>query len=98
LKEIIKKAEENKAQEKRPEIFWANVLGAPLNQSGSKAKDLMNENPEHASAWKGRVLMQIECVETEKPLVKVQRIEDDQIRAAGGFMRNRAYQVICEVG
>jgi hypothetical protein len=28
---------------------------------------MMDENPELASSWKGRVLMQIECFETEKP-------------------------------
>lgn len=29
----------------------------------------MNENPEIASAWKGRILMQIAAEKTEKPLL-----------------------------
>ena len=36
----------------------------------------MDENPEDASAWKGRVLVQISCESTEKPIVKVERMED----------------------
>ena len=36
----------------------------------------MDENPEDASAWKGRVLVQISCEPTEKPIVKVERIDD----------------------
>ena len=39
----------------------------------------MNENPELASNWKGRVLMQIECEETEKPVAKVKNIDSEHI-------------------
>jgi len=41
-------------------------------------KKEMNENPELASNWKGRILMQVECdetVEPEKPVAYVQPIE-----------------------
>lgn len=53
-------------------FFWKNVYGSPLNQSNSQYKRDMNENPELASNWKGRILMQIECEETEKPVAKVE--------------------------
>ena len=37
----------------------------------------MNEDPDLASNWKGRILMQIECYATEKPVSKVENIEDE---------------------
>lgn len=36
--------------------FWKNLYGSPLGKSGENTK-LMNENPEVASTWKGRILM-----------------------------------------
>jgi hypothetical protein len=35
---------------------WKNVFGAPLSVSG-KISEKMNENPEIASFWKGRILV-----------------------------------------
>jgi len=37
-------------------FLWKNIYGSPLNQSNSKFKKMMNEHPEYASNWKGRVL------------------------------------------
>ena len=39
----------------------------------------MNDNPELASNWKGRILMQITCEETEKPCAKVEKIDEDLV-------------------
>lgn len=58
----------------------------------------MNENPELASNWKGRVLMSIECYETEKPVAKVMFLEDDMIMKAKEYTLDRKYQIIAEVG
>ena len=41
------------------EFFWANIYGAPLNQKKNEYYIQMSENPEMASMWKGRILMQI---------------------------------------
>jgi len=38
-------------------FMWKNVMGCPLNQSNSKAKDRMNKDPTYASTWKGRILV-----------------------------------------
>jgi hypothetical protein len=38
------------------QFFWKNLYGSPMNQSNSKEKREMNENPDVASHWKGRVL------------------------------------------
>jgi len=35
----------------------------------------MNDNPDVASFWKGRVLMQVEAVKTDKPLLRMEDIE-----------------------
>lgn len=37
-------------------FFWHNMYGAPEGYMG-KTCDLMNEQPELGSAWKGRILM-----------------------------------------
>jgi|TARA_B110000285_G_C15059054_1_gene581296 Ca2+-dependent lipid-binding protein len=52
------------------EFIWHNIYGCPLNQSGSKAKEIMNNDPDFASEWKGRVLLQIIGEATEKPMAK----------------------------
>ena len=56
---------------KNGRFFWKNVYGAPLDIS-NKAAEMMNENPEMGSLWKGRMLMQVFTVKTEKPVYKVQ--------------------------
>lgn len=50
-------------------FFWKNIYGAPLGVSGSSTK-YMNENPEAASTWKGRILMQVVAKKTEKPVMR----------------------------
>jgi hypothetical protein len=42
-------------------IRWFNIYGSPMGQSESKEKEDMNANPEKASNWKGRVLLQVTC-------------------------------------
>jgi len=58
----------------------------------------MNENPEIASNWKGRVLMQVTCEETDKPIVKVDRVPDDIIDEARAFTRDKSFDIIAEIG
>ena len=57
--------------EKNGKFDWKNIYGAPMGVSG-KNSDRMNANPEVASFWKGRILMQCIAEETEKPLLLVQ--------------------------
>jgi hypothetical protein len=51
---------------KNGHFFWKNVYGSPLGVSGENTTK-MNECPEAASTWKGRILMQVEAIKTEKP-------------------------------
>ena len=56
-------------------FFWHNLYGAPNGYSG-KVCDLMNEQPEMGSSWKGRILMQIEAKDVKHPERKEQVLED----------------------
>jgi hypothetical protein len=38
----------------------------------------MNEDPNIASLWKGRILMQVVAERTEKPYLKLTDIEDEE--------------------
>lgn len=51
-------------------FIWKNIYGSPMNQSNSKYKREMNNNPYVASNWKGRVLCQIVAEPTDKPIAK----------------------------
>jgi hypothetical protein len=43
----------------------------------------MNSTPDLASTWKGRILMQVVAEKSEKPLLKVEDIEDEMIKELG---------------
>jgi hypothetical protein len=43
-------------KEEKNKYFWKNIYGSPLGVSGATVKE-MNENPEIASTWKGRLLI-----------------------------------------
>ena len=62
-----------------PPPYWKNIYGSPMNLSNSSEKKHMNMDPDCASNWKGRILMQVECYETEKPIAKVCRIEENLV-------------------
>jgi hypothetical protein len=58
----------------------------------------MNNDPEIASNWKGRVLMQFICEPTDKPVAKVVHISQEVINEAKDKLRDKAYDVIAEIG
>lgn len=55
--------------------FWQNLYGAPIGYSGTVC-DMMNDQPELGSQWKGRIMMHIEAAEAKHPERKVQALED----------------------
>lgn len=79
--------------------FWHNLYGAPNGYSGSMC-DLMNEQPEMGSSWKGRVLMQIEASDAKHPERKEQVLEETikTNAIAYGFFQEHEFEVIAEVG
>lgn len=64
----------------------------------SKAKEKMNENPEFASNWKGRVLCQVVCEETKDPQTKVEMVPEAIVEESRSFLKPKRYEVIAEVG
>lgn len=70
LKDLVKKGEKPGGF-----FYWQNLYGAPKGYSGANV-DMMNDNPEMASAWMGRCLMQIECEDSKHPERKVVPLED----------------------
>ena len=76
---------------------WKNIYGSPLKCSG-KNTDKMNLNPEIASFWKGRILMQVLCEESEKPLLLVQKIPADDVEKAKQYLYDRQYKIAIYFG
>lgn len=50
-------------------LSWYNIYGAPINKIG-EVTNAMDNNPEIASTWKGRILMQISCEDALNPEMK----------------------------
>lgn len=46
----------------------------------------MNNNPELASTWKGRILMQVVAEKTEKPQIALQNLDESIVEQAKPFM------------
>ena len=51
-------------------FIWRNMNGAP-QECDNEAADAMNNNPEIASDWKGKVLLHIQATENDKPQKQV---------------------------
>ena len=76
--------------------LWKNVYGAPMDVSGANATQ-MNENPEIASLWKGRILIQLLAEKTEKPVLRIQDIPKEEVEKAAEYLIDRQYSIMCQV-
>ena len=81
---------------KNGRFFWKNVYGAPVDKSGTAA-DMMNKNPEMGSLWKGRMLMQVYTIKTEKPVYKVEQIPEEDIEISRQYRVNRTYRFMTQI-
>lgn len=77
--------------------FWKNIYGSPLGVGGENTR-LMNENPDLASTWKGRILMKVTAEKTEKPEIKKQSVEQEDIDGAFPFKEPHEYEIMVEFG
>lgn len=77
-------------------FFWKNIYGAPVGFSNDAAKN-MNDNPAMASFWKGRILIQVEAVKTEKPLLMVEDIDPELIEKARPHLLDKKYQIMVQI-
>ena len=68
LKQLI-----NNASTEEGFLKWYNLFGSPLGCSGDNT-DKMNNYPEFASTWKGRILMHISCVDVKNPEMKIEKL------------------------
>jgi len=57
-------------------LTWHNLYGSPLGCSGETTKN-MNEFPEIASTWKGRILMHISAFDTKNPEMKLAILDSE---------------------
>ena len=87
---------ETARETKNGRFFWKNVYGAPMGKT-NKAAETMNENPELGSFWKGRILMQVFAVRTEKPVFKVQALNEADCEYGRQFMENRVFRFMVQV-
>lgn len=71
--------------------FWKNVYGAPLDYSGKNC-DRMNDNPNLASLWKGRILMQVYAEKTEKPILMMRDMEVTEVNKAAVHLAPKKYE------
>jgi hypothetical protein len=77
-------------------FFWKNIYGAPMGYD-NKAARAMNENPEVASFWKGRILMQVVAVKSDKPLLKVQDIKPEDVEKARPHLLDKKFNIMVQV-
>lgn len=67
---------------------YIHIYGAPLNFSGNFF-NLMNENAEIGSLWKGKILMKLECDESPSiPKCMVSPMDSLVAQSAGTFIKN----------
>ena len=73
IKKLVAKLAENQTTTM---YMWENIYGAPPDTDGDVA-DKMNDNPEIASHWRGRMLLEISCEECDKPKKGVEKLEKE---------------------
>jgi len=76
--------------------LWKDIYSAPSGCSG-KYTDEMDAIPEIASAWRGRILMQVTAEETENPEMKVRRVDQDTIQNAANHFSLKWYDIKAEI-
>ena len=92
IHEILQDSQHNK-------VFpwkWRDIYGAPSGVSG-KHTDEMNKTPEIASNWRGRILMQVVCKETESPKMKIKNVSEKTLQSAVKHMNLKTYEIKTEI-
>jgi len=57
-------------------LKWHNLYGSPLGCSGENTNK-MNEFPEIASTWKGRILIHVQAYDTKNPEMKLAPLDPE---------------------
>jgi len=80
-------------------LCWHNLYGSPLGCSGDNT-NRMNEFPEIASTWKGRILMHIQAYDTKNPEMKLAPLDPEfknKCMKEGAFNLEE-FEIIAEFG
>jgi hypothetical protein len=70
IKSMIKYDNSNPNIKGKTQCKWINLYGAPTGRSGSNT-NRMNKNPDEASNWKGRIVVEYWCIDHKFPEYKV---------------------------
>ena len=82
IKKVLKKAS---GGSQNGVYQWVNAYGAPYGVSGENT-DKMNKNPDHASSWKGRILIMYYVEDTKNPVMIRRDMNPVAIREAGPYI------------
>lgn len=79
--------------------FWANIYGAPMSGTSGNFADKMNVDPRLASYWRGRVLISVKIVETDKPKLMVIPVNEPELPAliSDVYDGGDEYETRCQV-
>ena len=91
VREIVEKYSDDNAG-----FAWVNIYGGPPEVSNEFA-DQMNENPEAASNWQGRILVYLKARDEEHPKLEVSHLDQQLITAAKPFFELNEYEVMAEL-
>ena len=82
------------------ELRWVNIYGAPTGLVMGPHMKKMNENPEVASMWKGRVLLHLEIADCKTPERAVVDLDEAILKLCEerGVFKLNEYQVQFELG
>lgn len=95
---MIKYDRDNQNLKQNTQCKWINLYGAPVGRSGSNTNK-MNENPENASTWKGRILVEYWCEDYKYPTFEKKPIPADFDRYMFNIQTQPAqYLIIGEFG
>ena len=70
IKGMLKYDKDNPNLKVKTQCKWINLYGAPVGRSGTNTNK-MNEHPESASTWKGRILVEYWCEDYKLSLIHI---------------------------
>lgn len=77
---------------------WINLYGATPKSKNKLYKRLYDENPEFASSWNGRVLVQLEKLDSKNPQQKCVKVTNEFDREVAELRSMKKYYVDVHVG
>ena len=78
---------------------WVNLFGCNPDYAGRKAAGPQNENPDEATTFKGRVLVEYWVTECKHPEMKIRDVtKDDAYQTRLERMKEKQYHIQAEIG